>query len=115
MNREDIIRMAREAGFVDYELDDYTPSGYDIRYERFAALVAAAERNKLAAWMIQFGFATGHGDTMEQLVDALGSEIVDRIEIEIDCERESCAKVCEDDFGNGALNLADAIRARGRA
>jgi hypothetical protein len=37
------------------------------------------ERNKLAAWMIQFGFATGHGDTMEQLCDALGTEIVDRI------------------------------------
>ena len=51
---------------------------------RFAELVAEAERNILAAWMIQFGFATGHGDTMEQLVDALGSEIVDRIEIEID-------------------------------
>jgi hypothetical protein len=28
-------------------------------------------------------------------------------------EREACAKVCEEDFGNGALNLADAIRARG--
>jgi hypothetical protein len=40
--------MAREAGFVDYELDDYTPSGYDVRYERFAALVAAAEREACA-------------------------------------------------------------------
>jgi hypothetical protein len=30
-------------------------------------------------------------------------------------EREACAKVCEEDFGNGALNLADAIRARGQA
>ena len=30
-------------------------------------------------------------------------------------EREACAKVCEDDCGNGALNLADAIRARGQA
>jgi len=30
-------------------------------------------------------------------------------------EREACAKVCEDDFGNGALNLAAAIRARGQA
>ena len=27
-------------------------------------------------------------------------------------ENEACAKVCEDDCGNGALNLADAIRAR---
>jgi hypothetical protein len=30
-------------------------------------------------------------------------------------EREACAKVCEEDFGNGALNLAAAIRARGQA
>ena len=44
MSREQFIRMAREAGFVDYELDDYTPSGYDIRYERFASLVAAAAK-----------------------------------------------------------------------
>jgi 1,2-phenylacetyl-CoA epoxidase PaaB subunit len=48
MNRDDIIRMAREAGFVEYELEDYTPSGHDIRYERFAALVAAAEREACA-------------------------------------------------------------------
>lgn len=69
--------------------------GFKTQQHYFAALVAAAERNTLAAWMIQFGFATGHGDTMEQLVDALGSEIVDRIECEIDTEREACAKVCE--------------------
>ncbi len=48
MNRDDIIRMAREAGFVEYELEDYTPSGHDIRYERFAALVAAVEREACA-------------------------------------------------------------------
>lgn len=51
------------------------------------------DREKLAAWMIQFGFATGHGDTMEQLLDALGTEIVDRIECEIEAERQTCAKV----------------------
>ena len=113
MNREDIIAMAREAG-LDPDLWNYTDA-----FERFAALVAAAERNILAAWMIQFGFATGHGDTMEQLVDALGSEIVDRIEIEIDvavaAEREACAKVCEGRLQHG-LNFegcAAAIRARG--
>ena len=100
---------------------------------RFAELVDAAERNILAAWMIQFGFATGHGDTMEQLVDALGSEIVDRIEIEIDvavaAEREACAKLVEPDEehrrdaawgylgGKEGVELLDncaaAIRARG--
>ncbi len=70
--------------------------GFTTQQHYFASLVAAAERNTLAAWMIQFGFATGHGDTMEQLVDALGSEIVDRIEFEIDTEREACAKLCEE-------------------
>ena len=48
MTQEDIIRMAHEAGFVEYELEDYTQSGYDIRYERFAALVAAAENEACA-------------------------------------------------------------------
>ena len=94
MTPDDIIRMAQEAGFQfpnDYDLTEPTS-----RLERFAALIAAAERNKLAAWMIQFGFATGHGDTMDQLVDALGSEIVDRIEFEIDAEREACAKLCDE-------------------
>lgn len=70
--------------------------GFTTQQHYFAALVAAAERNTLAAWMIQFGFATGHCDTMEQLVDALGSEIVDRIEFEIDTEREACAELCDE-------------------
>jgi len=62
MTRDDITRMAREAGFVGFD-------GENKCLRQFAALVAAFER-------------------------------------------EACAKVCEDDFGNGALNLADAIRAR---
>ena len=42
-----IIEMAREAGFVEYELEDYTQSGYDIRYERLAELVRADEREAI--------------------------------------------------------------------
>lgn len=41
---------------------------------------AAVARNKLAAWMMQRGYATGHGDTMEQLLEELGLEIEDRID-----------------------------------
>lgn len=111
MNRDDIIRMAREAGwsgiYTQWREPDGSPDWTPVKesltvpvtmeqIERFADLVAAAERNKLAAWMIQFGFATGHGDTMEQLVDALGSEIVDRIEFEINTEREVCAQMADD-------------------
>ena len=42
MDREDIIRMAREAG-LDPDLWNYTDA-----FERFAALVAAAEREACA-------------------------------------------------------------------
>lgn len=47
MDREDIIRMAREAGFDPHDMsDDFTCNLMDI--ERFAALVAAAEREACA-------------------------------------------------------------------
>ena len=55
MNRDDIIRMAREAGFgfpADYDLTELIS-----RLERFAALVAAAEREacaKVAEKMLRF-------------------------------------------------------------
>jgi hypothetical protein len=41
MNREDIIRMAKEAGYLAWHIDP--------RAERFAALVAAAEREACAS------------------------------------------------------------------
>ena len=73
MNREDIIRMAREAGWDSHHAE------FDTRIERFAALVASAER-------------------------------------------EACAKVCDryvnsssDHEAGTAMNLQDAIRARGQA
>jgi len=55
MTQEDNMRMAREAGFVEYELEDYTQSGYDIRYERFAALVRADEREVSAKQLDALG------------------------------------------------------------
>ena len=50
MNREDITRMAREAGFdVDENHDVWITDGYWLReLERFANLVAAAEREACA-------------------------------------------------------------------
>ena len=44
MNRDDVIRMAREAGD---DVEHTLPSDLDF-LERFAALVAAAERERLA-------------------------------------------------------------------
>jgi len=110
MDREDIIRMAREAGLA-YGSDE-KPLG---SVTRFAALVAAAERNKLAAWMMRQGYATGHGDTVEDLLKELDWQIEERIRNEC----EECAKVCEDidtEYeGQDVLATwcAAAIRARG--
>ena len=115
MDREDIIRMAREAGFkVDWQHADVAEIKAK-RYEYFAALVADAKREKLAAWMIERGYATGHGDTVEDLLKELEWQIEERIRN----EREACARVCEDAISsiqvgkNVCTNLAAAIRARG--
>ena len=96
----------------------------------------AAERNKLAAWMMAQGYATGHGDTMEQLLEEFKREAsfdkaelwIKRINAAVAEEREQCAKVCEAAISsiweyhseyvkqtgtNVCNNLAVAIRARG--
>ena len=79
MDREEIIRMAREAGFkVDWQHADVAEIKAK-RYEYFSALVAAAEREKLAAWMIERGYATGHGDTVEDLLKELEWQIEERV------------------------------------
>ena len=106
MDREDIIRMAREAG-LDPDLWNYTDA-----FERFAALVAKHEREKLAAWMIERGYATGHGDTTEDLLRELEWQIKEH-------EREACAKVCDvlavhPEYASDITKVAaQAIRARG--
>jgi hypothetical protein len=45
MTKDDVIRMAREAG---WEMGDDLSDGFGVRLERFAALVAAAEREACA-------------------------------------------------------------------
>jgi hypothetical protein len=113
MDREDIIRMAREAGFASPDGSFITWGASDEQLERFAALIAAAERNKLAAWMMRQGYATGHGDTMEDLLKELEWQIAER-------EREACAVIAEtpisgeqDDITMEAKDrTAAAIRAR---
>ena len=110
MDREDIIRMAREAGAM---FDHMTWVERDLApvFERFAALVAAAERNKVAQWMMNQGYATGHGDSIEKLLEELEWQIEERIRN----EREACAKVIEDYCGawdDEGYALASAIRSR---
>jgi hypothetical protein len=48
MTKEEIIELARQADFLDYELDDGTTDAFDKRYETFAKLVARHEREACA-------------------------------------------------------------------
>ena len=127
MTRDDIIRIAREVDLHERVKDGV---GYVVRIpnleklERFAALVAAAEREKVAAWMRSKSYATGHGDTTEDLLKELEWQVAER-------EREACAKVCEGEqfeltqdvagknglqhFDAGCRSCAEMIRARGEA
>jgi hypothetical protein len=50
MTKDEIIEMARQAGFVDYELDDGSTNAFDKRYEAFAKLVAEKEREECAVF-----------------------------------------------------------------
>ena len=90
MTREDIIRMAREAGLKP-DGDDWGANTYRKAIERFAALVATH------LWAQQ--------TTASQIMEAVAAE------------REECAKVVEAspsyDWHRFACEAAAAIRARG--
>lgn len=110
MTRDDIIRMAKECGNWSGQAIEMN----DVGLERFANLVAATERNKVAQWMIARSYATGHGDTVEDLLKELEWQVREE-------ERELCAQVC-DEIANApsnmvlgvALDCAAAIRARSK-
>ena len=103
MTRDDIIRLAREADCLDPQ---HYGSAWADKLERFAALVAAAEREKVAAWMVAHLYATGHGDTTEDMLEELEWQIAER-------EREACAKMVDHILKEGGGTWGDAIRARG--
>ena len=112
MNRDDIIRMAREAGGTDITSHGWTSwvGTHSTEFlERLAALVAAAEREKVAAWMHFNDYTTGHGDTTEDLLEEIQAQVAEN-------ERWKCAEIAEayeprcDVCPKG---VAAAIRARG--
>ena len=84
-----------------------------------------SDKETLARWMMQHGYATGHGDTMEDLLAELDIQIVEnwnRALINgVKTEREACAKVCDaydvaEDVNSSdtAEGISIAIRARGQ-
>ena len=113
MNREDIIRMAREAGFDQTGLASFTE--FTARIERFAALVAAAECERNDAYIKSLHESVSW--QAERVIACLKA-----LEKAVLAEREACAKVC-DEVGERRLHsmhkhtsseCAAAIRARGQ-
>jgi len=85
-------------------------------------LIAAAQREKVAHWMRSLGYATGHGDTIEEMLDHLGTQIAEGLEAEVLMEREACAVIAETPFSGeqdditmeAKDRIAAAIRARSK-
>ena len=100
VNTDDITHMANEAGivmsltdervtlnklnrFLELHLKTLVSEGYrkcaeEQRTTQFCALfeeAVVAEREKVAKWMIRKGYATGHGDTTEDLLAELEWQI----------------------------------------
>ena len=78
------------------------------------------DKEKLAHWMIKRGYATGPGETIEDMLAELDWQIVDnwtRAMIRgVVTEREACARACDklsDEYADAnAADCAQAIRAR---
>ena len=107
MTQDEMIEMAREAGLE-------TQDGFSESVFYFAKLIAEREREVVANWIMDKGFATGHGDCIVDLLDQLEWQIAEK-------EREACAKLVEesslpDTYSQECLpDIADEIRARGQA
>ena len=102
MTRDDIIAMAQEA-IITHSNDN--PLDFRLttveQLEHFAQLVAQAEREKVAQWMTQRSYATGHGDSVEDLLRELEWQVAQ-------AEREACIELTD-----SRCQCAWAIKARG--
>jgi hypothetical protein len=92
-------------------------------YERGLRDGAAAEREKVTQWMMRRGYATGHGDTLEDLLQELDWQIAEnwtRAMVNgVETEREECAALvetltCMGDAKECFEVAATYIRARGK-
>ena len=108
MTRDDITRMAREAGGADITSHGWTSwvGTHSTEFlERFAALVAAEKEQQ----MIRDGYrkcASGQRTT----------QFCGLLDAAVKAEREECARLCDHVPGlsiDGAKRVAAAIRARG--
>lgn len=107
--QEALDKMAENAREIGLDYEPVIDKSAAIRIA--TALGWEPAREKVAAWMIQRGYATGHGDTIEDLLKELDWQVRE-------AEREACEQACWDAETNdweGRKACIDAIRARGQA
>ena len=119
MDRDDIIRMAREAGIS--KPWDQEPVKWET-LERFAKLVSSHEKKKLTDWMDKRGYSAKHSNSMESLLVSLDVLIIekwnDSLAKSAAIEREECIKICKNlvkEYGakkQAGNEIAAAIRMR---
>ena len=117
MNRETIIQMAREAGFEVHERKQQARVGIDAligvdstaKLERFAALVAASEREECAKVCESFRDVREEARAALRVADALESGDQDRMLSALG--HDSDVRL----YHSGLDKSAAAIRARGEA
>ncbi len=89
----EVLRISRDGitANPDVPIDEIAQTVLEALVDNIRVLVqraAEAERNKVAQWMIDRSYATGHGDTVEDLLKELAQSVREE-------ERELCAQVCE--------------------
>ena len=87
MNREEVINLAEEALSIRMEDKVWTMSTTHL--EHFANAIANNQRAKLALWMMSQGYSTGHGDSIEKLLEELEWQICEKLEKGVSDERKS--------------------------
>ena len=75
MNDEQIFELADKSSFQD---DSGCWIFKDEGLLDFVFMVHKAEREKVAKWMTDHGYATGHGDTIEDLLKELEWQVAER-------------------------------------
>ena len=75
MTRDEIVQIAWDVGIL---MRSHQHQDEPTKIEQFAKRIAAAEREKVARWMFLKGYATGHGDTTEDLLAELEWQIAER-------------------------------------
>jgi hypothetical protein len=78
MNREEVISLAEEALSIRMEDKVWTMSTTHL--EHLANAIANNQRAKLAFWMMSQGYSTGHGDSIEKLLEELEWQIREKLE-----------------------------------